>query len=85
MPPSATRGEGRAIDASTKKNKTPESFHSPVSKSSAGFTTGISWFGVVVGRLNSECPQQNRADEDEHGAHGKHIPFQGKVHGSLPC
>jgi hypothetical protein len=27
------------------------------------------WFGVVVGRLNSECPQQNRANENEHGAH----------------
>jgi hypothetical protein len=47
--------------------------------------TGICWFGVVVGRLNSECSQQDRANENEHGAHGKHIPFQGKVHGSLPC
>jgi hypothetical protein len=34
------------------------------------------------GRLNSECPQQNRANENEHGAHGEHIPSQGKVHGS---
>ena len=40
------------------------------------------WFGVVVGLLNSECPQQDRADESEHGAHGEHIQSQGKVHGS---
>jgi len=40
------------------------------------------WFGVVVGRLNSECSQQNRADESEHGAHRYHIQLQGKVHGS---
>jgi hypothetical protein len=24
---------------------------------------------VVVGRLNSECPQQDRANERKHGAH----------------
>ena len=40
------------------------------------------WFGDVVGRLTLECPQQNRADEYEHGAYGEYIPFQGKVHGS---
>jgi hypothetical protein len=36
--------------------------------------------------LNSECSQQDRADENERGAHSEHIQFQGKVHGScLPC
>jgi hypothetical protein len=35
----------------------------------------------VVGRLNSKCPQQNRANENEHGAYGEHIQSQGKVHG----
>jgi hypothetical protein len=38
------------------------------------------FFGAVVGRLNSECPQQNRANENEHGAHSQHIQSQGKVH-----
>jgi hypothetical protein len=46
------------------------------------FHTGNFWFGVVVGRLNSKCPQQDRADESEHGAHSEHIQSQGKVHGS---
>ena len=39
-------------------------------------------FGVVVGLLNSECPQQYRAYESKHGAHSQHIELQGKVHGS---
>jgi hypothetical protein len=39
-------------------------------------------FGVVVGLLNSECPQQDRANESKHGAHSQHIELQGKVHGS---
>jgi hypothetical protein len=44
------------------------------------------WSGVVVGRLNSECPQQNRANESERGAHCQHIQPQGRVHGlCLPC
>jgi hypothetical protein len=44
------------------------------------------WFGVVVGRLNSECSQQNRANENEYGAHREYIQLQGKVHGRcLPC
>ncbi|HZP69574.1 MAG TPA: hypothetical protein VFB29_06470 [Pseudolabrys sp.] len=38
--------------------------------------------GVVVGLLNSECPQQNRAYESKHGAYRQHIELQGKVHGS---
>ena len=46
------------------------------------FYTGNNWFGVVVGLLNLECPQQDRADESEHGAHSEHIQSQGKVHGS---
>lgn len=42
-------------------------------------------FGVV-GLLNSECPQQDRAYESKHGAHSQHIELQGKVHGRcLPC
>jgi hypothetical protein len=45
------------------------------------FHTGNYWFGVVVGLLNSECSQQDRANENEHGAHGEHIQSQGKVHG----
>ena len=40
------------------------------------------WFGVVAGRLNLECPEQDRADENEHGAYSKHFGSQGKVHGS---
>lgn len=39
-------------------------------------------FGVVVGLLNSECPQQDRAYERKYGADGQHIELQGKVHGS---
>jgi hypothetical protein len=39
-------------------------------------------FGVVVGLLNSECPQQDRAYESKYGAHSQHIELQGKVHGS---
>jgi len=39
-------------------------------------------FGVVVGLLNSECPQQYGAYESKYGAHGQHIELQGKVHGS---
>jgi hypothetical protein len=35
-----------------------------------------------LGLLNSECPQQNRANESEHGAYSEHIPLQGKLHGS---
>ena len=38
--------------------------------------------GVVVGLLNSECPQQYRAYESKYGANGQHIELQGKVHGS---
>jgi len=37
--------------------------------------------GVVVGLLNSECPQQDRAYERKYGAHSQHIELQGKVHG----
>jgi hypothetical protein len=39
----------------------------------------------LSGRLISECAEQHRADEGEDGAYGEYIPFQGKVHGSLPC
>ncbi|HET8973443.1 MAG TPA: hypothetical protein VFN63_09165 [Pseudolabrys sp.] len=39
-------------------------------------------FGVVVGLLNSECSQQDRAYESKYGADGQHIELQGKVHGS---
>jgi hypothetical protein len=46
------------------------------------FHTGNNWFGFVAGRLNSECPQQDRANESEHGAYSEHIPLQGKLHGS---
>ena len=47
---------------------------------SADFTRHY-WFGVVVGLLNSEYPQQNRANENKHGAYRQHIELQGKVHG----
>jgi hypothetical protein len=53
-----------------------------VSKLAAGFTPAVFWFGVVASLLNSECPQQDRADESEHGAYGEHVQSQGKVHGS---
>ena len=46
------------------------------------FHTDKFWFGFVVSLLNSECPQQDRADESKHGAYGEHIQSQGKVHGS---
>jgi len=46
------------------------------------FHTDKFWFSFVVSLLNSECPQQDRADESEHGAYGEHIQSQGKVHGS---
>ena len=36
--------------------------------------------GVVVGLLNSECPQQDRAYESKYGAYSQHIELQGKVH-----
>jgi len=39
-------------------------------------------FGVVVGLLNSECSEQNRANENKDGAYSQHIELQGKVHGS---
>jgi hypothetical protein len=39
-------------------------------------------YGVVVGLLNSECPQQNCAYESKDGAYRQHIELQGKVHGS---
>ena len=64
------------------KNKTPESLHSPVSNFSPGLLALNYWYGVVVGLLNSKCPQQDRANESEHGAHSEHIQLQGKVHGS---
>jgi hypothetical protein len=55
---------------------------SPVSYWSPGLAALNYWLGVVVGRLNSECPQQDRANENEHGAYSKHFWSQGKVHGS---
>jgi hypothetical protein len=36
---------------------------------------------VIVGRLNSECSQQNSANKRKHGAHSQHIQSQGMVHG----
>jgi hypothetical protein len=60
-----------------------------VSYCSAVFTRHY-WFGVVVGLLNSECSQQNRANENKHGANRQHIEIQGKVisldskHSKLP-
>jgi hypothetical protein len=38
-------------------------------------------FGLVVGLLNSECSQQDRAYESKYSAHSQHIELQGKVHG----
>jgi hypothetical protein len=42
--------------------------------------------------LNSECSQQNHANENKHGAYRQHIERQGKViglddpkHSNLPC
>jgi len=50
------------------------------------FYTGNYWFGVVVDFLNSECPQQNRANESKNSAYRQYIQLQGKVHGKcLPC
>jgi hypothetical protein len=48
--------------------------------------SGVIGLAVVVGLLNSECPQQNGADEGKHCAYRQHIELQGKVHGMcLPC
>jgi hypothetical protein len=50
------------------------------------FYTGHYWFGVVVDFLNSECSQQNRANESKNSANCQYIELQGKVHGRcLPC
>jgi hypothetical protein len=74
--------------AGTSPAMTSESKHntgevrSPVSYLSPGLAALNYWLGVVVGRLNSKCPQQDRTDESEHGAYGEHIQSQGKVHGS---
>lgn len=46
------------------------------------FHTGGFLVGFVVGRLNLECPQQDRTDEREDGGDSEHIQLQGKVHGS---
>ena len=35
----------------------------------------------IVGRLNSECSQQNSADKNKRGAHSQYIQSQGSVHG----
>jgi hypothetical protein len=48
------------------------------------FHTDKFWFGFVVSLLNSEYPQQDRADESKHGAYGEHIQSQGKVHAAPP-
>jgi hypothetical protein len=61
---------------------TPEKLPSPVSYQSCRNDAGIiDWCGVVVGLLNSECPQQHGADENEYGAYRQYIQPQGKVHG----
>jgi len=65
----------------TKKQNTEER-RSPVSYWSPGLDALDYWYGVVVGLLNLKCPQQDSADESEHGAHSEHIQLQGKVHGS---
>ncbi len=38
-------------------------------------------FGVVADLLNSECSQQNRANENKHGTYRQHIERQGTVIG----
>jgi hypothetical protein len=42
---------------------------------------GIIDLAFVVGFLNSECSQQNRANENKHGAYRQHIEHQGMVIG----
>lgn len=72
-------------DSGTQKQNTGK-FGSPVSESLDRFYTGNFWFGVVVGLLNSECAQQNCADEYKYGTYRQCIQPQGKVHGRcLPC
>lgn len=80
-------GTGSAMTVSScKKNNTGEVALSGVVTGEPADADFDIWSGVVVGRLNSECSQQNRADENEHGAHRQHIQSQGKVHGlCLPC
>jgi type VI protein secretion system component Hcp len=34
----------------------------------------------IVGRLNSECSQQNSANKNKRGAHSQYIQSQGSVH-----
>ena len=69
------------LSGGVRKNKTPERMLSGVSIIGR-FHTGNDWFGFVAGLLNSECPEQDRADESKHGAYSEHIPLQGKLHGS---
>jgi hypothetical protein len=35
----------------------------------------------IVGRLNSECSQQNSANKNKRDAHSQYIQSQGTVHG----
>jgi hypothetical protein len=49
------------------------------------------WSATAI-HLNSECSQQNHANENKHGAYRQHIELQGKViglddpkHRNLPC
>jgi hypothetical protein len=46
------------------------------------FYTGNYCLGVVVALLNSECSQQDRANEHKHGAYCQYFKPQGKGHGS---
>jgi hypothetical protein len=39
---------------------------------------------LIKRRVCSERAKQNGADEQEDGADGNHIPFQGKDHGKPP-
>jgi hypothetical protein len=48
-----------------------------VLESSAGLTPA---FVSLSGRLNSECSQQDGADENEHSADRQHFELQGKGH-----
>ena len=80
---SARRAQHRGgLGRRTRKKQNTGEVRSPVSKLLAGFTPAIFSLAWSPAAMNSECPEQDSADENEHGAYSKHFGSQGKVHGS---
>ena len=66
------------------KIQTPESALSGVRIGGRFFETRWLRLALSLDTRNSECTQQDRADEREHGTHRQHIEPQGKVHVTPP-